>query len=96
MFLARVTGNVTCTVRTRKLEAQKLLLIRRLEIGPEGKLSGPEIVALDVAQSGVGDTVLVMKEGGSARIALKDKECEVAQVIVGVVDEVDGSHWAKV
>lgn len=92
MFLARVTGNVTCTVKMAPLTGRKLLLVRRLDIAPR-ELSGPETVAVDLVQAGVGDTVLVLKEGGSAKIALKDKEAHVAQIVVGVVDAVDASGW---
>lgn len=94
MYLAKVTGNVTCTAKVAPLAGRKLLLVRRLDIDPR-ELSGPETVALDVAQAGVGDTVLVLKEGGSAKIALKDKEANVAQIVVGIVDEIDARGWTR-
>jgi ethanolamine utilization protein EutN len=63
-----------------------LLLVR--PVTPEGKRSGKTRIALDRAQAGVGDRVLVIDEGNSARGILGDPKAAVKTVIVGVVDYV--------
>jgi ethanolamine utilization protein EutN len=57
-------------------------------VTPEGKRSGKTRIALDRAQAGVGDRVLVVDEGNSARGILGDPKAAVKTVIVGVVDYV--------
>ncbi len=47
------------------------------------------MIALDVVDAGVGDTVLVVQEGSSARKIFDDPWIPVQTVIVGVVDRVD-------
>jgi len=47
-----------------------------------------DFIALDNSQAGVGDTVLVNREGSGARQALKNPDACVISVIVGIVDGV--------
>ena len=63
MILCRVTGTVVATVKAERLRASRLLLVRAL--GLDGRLADrPEEVALDPGlDAGIGDTVLVVKEG---------------------------------
>ena len=53
----------------------------------EGDTSG-DFVALDNSQAGIGDTVLVLREGSGARQVLENKDACVISVIVGIVDSV--------
>ncbi|MFI5208396.1 MAG: EutN/CcmL family microcompartment protein [Gemmatimonadales bacterium] len=46
-------------------------------------------MALDVVDAGVGDNVLVVQEGSSARKIFDDPWIPVQAVIVGVLDRVD-------
>jgi ethanolamine utilization protein EutN len=62
--IARVVGNVLATVKHEALFAQRLLLVEA-EL-PDGKLDGRPRLALDVADAGEGDRVLVVDEGNSA------------------------------
>jgi ethanolamine utilization protein EutN len=86
MFLAEVLGTVVAPVQIAVLDGEKLLLVR--PVTPEGKRSGKTRIALDRAQAGVGDRVLVIDEGNSARGILGDPKAAVKTVIVGVVDYV--------
>ncbi len=92
MFIARVVGDVVSTHKNERLLGKKLLLVQRLDLddSPDGPV---EMIALDVANAGVGDKVLVVQEGSSARAVLNDPEVPVQVVIVGVIDSVtvDGS-----
>jgi ethanolamine utilization protein EutN len=59
-------------------------LVRSLDA--QGRPRGGESIALDTVGAGIGDTVLVNKEGGSARMVLKNDKIPVAALILGVVD----------
>ena len=87
MYLARVLGAVVTPVRHPFLDRRKLLLVRRVE--PQGRDAGPDRVAIDVAQAGEGDLVLVLEEGNSARQIFDDPGAPARSVVVGVVDEVE-------
>jgi len=87
MFLATVVGDVVSTHKNERLEGKKLLLVRRLDL--EMKPEGTEVIALDVVDAGVGDKVLVVQEGSSARKIFDDPWIPVQAVIVGVLDRVD-------
>ncbi len=87
MFLASVVGSVVSTHKNDRLQGKKLLLVRRLSLALEPE--GSEIITLDVVDAGVGDKVLVVQEGSSARKILGDDWIPVQAVIVGVLDRVD-------
>ena len=87
MFLGDVVGTVVAPIKIPILEGQTLLLVR--PVTPQGKPSGRARVAIDRAQAGVGDRVLVLDEGNGARQILGDPQGAVKTVIVGVVDYVE-------
>ncbi len=88
MYLAEVVGDVVSTHKNARLEGKKLLLVRRL--GLDGASDGSmEVIALDVVSAGVGDRVLVVQEGSSARKIFDDEKIPVQAVIVGIIDRVD-------
>ncbi len=88
MYIADVVGDVVSTHKNERLEGKKLLLVRRLALDgtPDGSM---EVIALDVVSAGVGDRVLVVQEGSSARKIFDDEKIPVQAVIVGVIDRVD-------
>ena len=94
MILARVLGNVVSPVQHPFLSGRILLSLRPVD--PEGRPNGAaDLVAIDKAQAGPGDLVLVLREGSSARDLYDDPEAPVRSVVVGVVDEweLDGHRW---
>jgi len=86
VILARVVGTVVCTVKLPALRGHTLLLVA--PVGPDGKRRGRSLLALDAAQAGVGDTVLVLEEGNSSRMILGDATAPVRSMVVGIVDRV--------
>jgi ethanolamine utilization protein EutN len=86
MYIGKVIGTVVATVKISHLEGRKLLLVEQLDL--EGQEVGYYDIAVDVAQAGPGDTVLVIDEGNGARQILRLDPGAVRAVIVGVVDEV--------
>jgi microcompartment protein CcmK/EutM len=87
MILARVTGTVVSTQKNRKLEGAKLLLVQPLTL--EGTPRGGELLAVDGAGAGVGETVLMVLEGRAASETIGQKAAPVDAAIVGIVDRVD-------
>ena len=87
MILAEVVGTVVAPVQIEVLEGETLLLLR--PITPDGRPSGKTRIGVDRAQAGVGDRVLVLDEGNSARQILGDPKAAVKTIVVAVVDYVE-------
>lgn len=96
MFIAKVVGNVWATRKHKSLENTKLLLVRRLN-GITGKFLDEDIIlAVDkYIDAGIGNTVLVMDEGNSARQILNDKVAPVRTIICGIIDTVFSKGQTK-
>lgn len=86
MILGRVTGSVHATVKNRHLDGLRLLTVRSVDLS--GAVDGKPIVAVDRVDAGVGDLVLVCREGGSSRMVLGNDMTPVQAMIVAVVDDV--------
>lgn len=87
MILARVIGQTVCSVKDTMYEGEKLLLVQPET--PGGAAAGAAFMAVDGAQAGIGDRVLVIDEGGSARQILgKPSMGTIRTVIAGIVDSV--------
>ena len=84
MKLARVTGTVVSTVKYEKYRGLKLLKVRHLDLTLHEV--GEELVALDAANAGIGDIVLVNNDGGAAQMILEDKTLIASITICGVID----------
>jgi len=88
MTLARVVANVVATEKHPHYRGQKILAVQPVD--PAGKPKGKSLLAVDGVQAGVGDLVLVVDEGGSARAVLGDDTLvTVRTAICGIVDRVD-------
>ena len=89
MKLARVVGNVVSTVNDVGFQGQKLMIIDYLD--EDGRLTGNQAIAFDVADAGVGDTVIVNVDGGAANMFL-GRQCIADLTICGVIDHltIDG------
>ena len=87
MFLADVIGTVVSTVQIPVLDGEKLLLLR--PVAPDGRGVSKTRIGIDRAQAGVGDRVIVIDEGNSARQILDVPNGAVKTVVVGIVDYVE-------
>lgn len=92
MQLARVTGTVVATQKHEKLLGAKLLIVQPLDAG--GSERGTPLLAVDAAQAGVGERVLVVQEGRAAVAAIRRPAAPADTAIVGIVDRVDGLEGA--
>lgn len=87
MFLAHVLGTVVAPVQIPFLDGKTLLLLR--PVTPDGRRALKTRVAIDHAGAGVGDRVLVVDEGNSARGIYGDPKAPIKTVVIGVVDYVE-------
>ena len=87
MIYGIVKGTVIASYKNSKMESQKLMVVQPLNLDDNPK--GNAILALDSVQAGVGDRVLVVREGGSANQVLQKEKAPVQSVIVAVVDKID-------
>ncbi len=87
MKLAKVVGTVTSTINVPVFDDRKLLLCDL--VGPDGGVAGGYLIAVDTVGAGVGETVLLMDEGNSARQILGAKDAPIRTLVVGIVDHVE-------
>ena len=86
MILGRVQGQVVATIKHEAYMGHRFLLLDRIDA--TGKQLGGYLVAVDTVGATVGQTVLVIDEGNSARQVLGDSIAPIRSVIVGIVDDV--------
>ena len=84
----RVIGPMWATVKHPAYEGKTLFVVQPLDA--EGKDVGASFVAIDRAQAGVGDRVIVLTEGNGVRQILAQGDIvPIRSAIVGIVDAVD-------
>ena len=84
MLLARVIGTLVATIKTKSHENYKILVIKPIDLS--GNFIGESFIALDTAQAGIGDCMLIIQEGNSIRGIMNDENGAVDAMIVGIVD----------
>lgn len=84
MILGKVIGTVVTTISHRDYKNRRLLVVQPLH--SEGETPDEDFIALDNTHAGIGDTVLVNREGSGARQVLRNPDACVISVIVGIVD----------
>ncbi len=88
MFLAKITGNLVATQKDKSLKGHKLLFYQQIDF--QGNLIGKQDqIALDLIDAGIGDTVLVVKEGAAVQQILGHKNAPVNTMVVAVVDDIE-------
>jgi ethanolamine utilization protein EutN len=86
MKIARIEGTIVSTIQHEFFAHQRLLVCDVLE--PGGEPTGSYTIAVDVVGAGVGETVLLLDEGSSARQLFGVGTGPIRAVIVGIIDEV--------
>lgn len=87
MIIAKVVGTVVSTIKHPAYHGYKLQIVQPLHLS--GQLPDESFLALDSAHAGVGDTVLVMREGNGARDITQIRDAPIISMIVGVLDSVE-------
>ncbi|MFQ5407151.1 MAG: EutN/CcmL family microcompartment protein [Anaerolineales bacterium] len=84
MILGTVVGTVVTTISHAHFKDRRLLVVQPLS-APD-TYDDTDFIALDTTHAGIGDTVLVNREGNGARDVLNLPDGCVISVIVGIVD----------
>ena len=84
MILGKVVGTVVTTISHMHYKNRRILVVQPLTL--PGDPHEGDFVALDNTHAGIGDTVLVNREGNGARQILDNPDGCVISVIVGIVD----------
>jgi ethanolamine utilization protein EutN len=87
MFLARIDGTMTSTVKHPSLEGARLLIGQRLDV--QRNVTGEPFVVLDTLGASKGAVVLVSTDGDIQR-KLRGNNCPARFTVVGLVDFVAG------
>jgi microcompartment protein CcmK/EutM len=87
MMLARVEGTLVATQKHPAYHGHRILLVQ--PVTPELAPKGESFYAVAHVQAGVGDLVMVAREGGSARMMLDAGETPIHAAVAGIVDAVD-------
>ena len=87
MKLGRVRGTVVSTICSPVFDARRLLICD-LEDG-SGLRTGAYTIAVDAVGVGVGERVLIIDEGNSARQVVGFPDAPIRAVIIGKVDAVE-------
>jgi microcompartment protein CcmK/EutM len=88
MFLAKISGNVVSTQKNAYLKSHKLLLVKKIDLHGNF-IDNKDEIALDLIDAGIGDTVLVVKEGDAVQQMLGHKNAPVNTMVVAIVDDLD-------
>ena len=87
MIIAKIIGNLVSTVKHPAYHGHKLFLVQPMTMGEQS--IEDVFVAIDRVHAGIGDTVLVLREGSGARQILADETAPIISVIVGILDGVE-------
>ena len=83
MILGRVYGSVVSTHKIETLVGCKFMLVQCIE---NGSLVDKFLVAVDGVGAGIGEDVIIT-QGSSARMGMRNQESPVDALIVGILDE---------
>ncbi|NMC46619.1 MAG: hypothetical protein GYA52_07260 [Chloroflexi bacterium] len=86
MIIGKVVGTVVTTISHPHYKDRRLLVIEPMHL--EDEKDGGGFLALDNSQAGIGDTVLVLREGSGARQVMNNPDACVISVVVGIIDSV--------
>jgi len=85
VYIARIDGTLTSTVKHASLAGARLLIGQR--IGAAGEEVGEPQVLVDPIGARRGNRVIVTTDGDHARRLLGDPRTPVRLVVLGIVDE---------
>ena len=82
--MARVIGTLVSSMKHESLSGYKILWVQ--PVSDQGIPVDAAFLAIDGAQAGIGDYVLVVQEGKSARAVMESADAPCEAVVVGVID----------
>jgi ethanolamine utilization protein EutN len=86
MYLGKVIGTATATVKHPSMEGAKLLLVKCFQA--DGRTpEGDPILVVDKLGAGRGDMVMITSDGIGTREMLKNEQSPVRWSVLGIPDE---------
>jgi ethanolamine utilization protein EutN len=86
MYVGRVMGNATATVKHPSMEGTKLLLVMALQA--DGRtVEGDPILVVDSLGAGKGERVMITSDGIGTREMLGSANSPVRWSVLGICDE---------
>jgi ethanolamine utilization protein EutN len=86
MYLGRVIGSATSTIKHPSMKGWKLLLVMALQA--DGRtIEGDPILVVDSLGAGRGETVMITSDGIGARELLHAENSPVRWSVLGIVDQ---------
>ncbi len=90
MFLGRVVGSATSTVKHPSMEGSKLLLVMALQA--DGRTpEGDPILVIDTLGAGQGETVVITSDGIGAREMVHCDQSPIRWSVLGIPDREQGT-----
>lgn len=88
MQLAKVVGNLVSTHKNKMIKGKKLLFVQPVD--ETLKPFGEEVLAVDGVGAGIGDIVIILTEGNSARQVTNatSQYSPIEVCIAGIVDSI--------
>lgn len=90
MIIGKVVGTVVTTISHAHYKNRRLLVVQPFTL--PGEKPDEDFIAVDNTHAGIGDTVLVNREGNGARQVLRNPDACIISVIVGIVDSIQVIH----
>jgi len=87
VIIGKVVGQIYSTINHDFYNYKKLLIVDKLTL--TGVSDGSYLIAVDSVGAGVGETVLVIDEGNSARQVIEDTVAPIRSIIIGIIDEIN-------
>ena len=91
MILAKVIGNVISTVKNKNLVGYKLLLVKEIDL-KGAFINKNDALAIDLIDAGIGDTVIIVREGDAVNQILGTNHSPINTMIIAIVDDIDISE----
>ena len=87
MVIGKVIGTIVSTIKHPAYHGYKLQVVQPLHLAEQT----PDVsfLALDTVDAGIGDTVLVMREGSGARQVTQIEDAPIISMILGILDSLD-------
>ena len=87
MIIGTVRGHIVSTINHSFYDGKKMLVVEKEDFS--GKAGGYLIAIDGGVGAGVGERVLVIDEGNSARQVVKNDKAPLRSIIIGIVDRID-------
>jgi microcompartment protein CcmK/EutM len=87
MIIGTVKGEIVATIEHAFYAGRKKLIVEKEDFA--GKPAGYLIAIDSGVDAGVGERVLVIDEGNSARQVVNDDKAPVRSIIIGIVDHIE-------